>query len=33
MPAEAFIQTGSRTAFAYLVKPVEDQLARAFRYD
>lgn len=33
MPAEAFIQTGSRTALAYLVKPVEDQLTRAFRYD
>lgn len=33
MPAEAFIQTGSRTAFAYLFKPIADQLARAFRYD
>lgn len=33
MPAEAFIQTGMRTAFAYLVKPIEDQLARSFRYD
>lgn len=33
MPAEVFIQTGSRTALAYLVKPFEDQLARAFRYD
>ncbi|QEL21586.1 HlyD family type I secretion periplasmic adaptor subunit [Bosea sp. F3-2] len=33
MPAEAFIQTGSRTALAYIVKPIEDQLARAFRYD
>ncbi len=33
MPAEAFIQTGMRTAFAYLVKPLEDQLARSFRYD
>lgn len=32
MPAEAFIQTGARTAFAYLAKPFEDQLARAFRY-
>lgn len=33
MPAEVFIQTGSRTALAYLMKPFEDQLARAFRYD
>lgn len=33
MPAEAFIQTGSRTALAYIVKPIEDQLARTFRYD
>lgn len=32
MPAEAFIQAGTRTAFAYLAKPIEDQLARAFRY-
>lgn len=32
MPAETFIQTGSRTAFAYLSKPFQDQLARAFRY-
>ena len=33
MPVEAFIQTGSRTALAYLIKPIEDQLARSFRYD
>ncbi|MEP9353011.1 HlyD family type I secretion periplasmic adaptor subunit [Xanthobacter sp. KR7-65] len=33
MPVEAFIRTGSRTALAYLVKPVEDQLMRAFRHD
>lgn len=33
MPVEAFIQTGTRTALAYLVKPIEDQLARSFRYD
>lgn len=33
MPAEAFIQTGSRTALAYLLKPIADQLTRAFRYD
>ncbi|MGP9813650.1 HlyD family type I secretion periplasmic adaptor subunit [Rhodopseudomonas sp. NSM] len=31
MPVEAFIQNGVRTAFAYLRKPLEDQLARAFR--
>lgn len=33
MPVEAFIQTGERTALAYLVKPVRDQLMRAFRHD
>ncbi|MGO4174775.1 HlyD family type I secretion periplasmic adaptor subunit [Bosea sp. TAF32] len=33
MPVEAFIQTGLRTAFVYLVKPIEDQIARSFRYD
>jgi HlyD family secretion protein len=31
MPVEAFIQNGVRTAFAYLRKPLEDQLARAMR--
>jgi HlyD family secretion protein len=31
MPVEAFIQTGSRTALSYLIKPFEDQIARAFR--
>ncbi|MFZ5737423.1 MAG: HlyD family type I secretion periplasmic adaptor subunit [Pseudomonadota bacterium] len=31
MPVEAFIQNGVRTAFAYLRKPLEDQLARALR--
>lgn len=31
MPAEVMIQTGTRTALSYLVKPVSDQLARAFR--
>jgi HlyD family secretion protein len=31
MPVEAFIQTGSRTALSYLIKPFEDQVARAFR--
>lgn len=32
MPVEAFIQTGSRTALAYLIKPIEDQLTRSFRH-
>jgi HlyD family secretion protein len=31
MPVEAFIQTGERTLLAYLVKPLHDQLMRAFR--
>ncbi|PST22008.1 HlyD family type I secretion periplasmic adaptor subunit [Mesorhizobium plurifarium] len=31
MPAEAFIQTGQRTALSYLVKPLSDQISRAFR--
>jgi HlyD family secretion protein len=31
MPVEAFIQTGDRTLMAYLVKPLHDQLMRAFR--
>jgi HlyD family secretion protein len=31
MPVEAFIQTDERTVFSYLVKPVNDQMARAFR--
>jgi HlyD family secretion protein len=31
MPVEAFVQTGERTAFSYLVKPLQDQLMRAFR--
>lgn len=31
MPVETFIQTGSRTALSYLIKPFEDQVARAFR--
>lgn len=30
MPAEAFLITGDRTAFSYLLKPLSDQLARAF---
>ncbi|PDT11439.1 hemolysin secretion protein D [Rhizobium sp. J15] len=31
MPVEAFIQTGERTALAYLTKPLMDQVARAFK--
>jgi HlyD family secretion protein len=31
MPVEAFVQTGERTMFSYLMKPLRDQLMRAFR--
>jgi HlyD family secretion protein len=31
MPLEAFIQTGDRTVLSYLMKPMADQIARAFR--
>ncbi len=31
MPVEAFVQTGERTALAYLAKPLTDQVVRAFR--
>jgi HlyD family secretion protein len=31
MPVESFIQTGSRTVFSYLTKPIADNIARAFR--
>jgi HlyD family secretion protein len=31
MPVEAFVQTGERTLLSYLVKPLNDQLMRAFR--
>ena len=30
MPAEVFMQTGSRTMMSYLLKPITDQLNRAF---
>jgi HlyD family secretion protein len=33
MPVEAFIQTGDRTALSYLMKPLSDQLVRAWRED
>jgi HlyD family secretion protein len=31
MPVEAFVQTGNRTMLSYLMKPLQDQLMRAFR--
>ena len=31
MPVEVFIQTGSRTPIAYLVKPITDYFSRAMR--
>ena len=31
MPVESFIQTNSRTVMSYLVKPLHDQITRAFR--
>jgi len=31
MPVEAFIQTGKRKVISYLVKPLSDQMMRAFR--
>jgi HlyD family secretion protein len=31
MPVEAFVQSGDRTLVSYLVKPLSDQLKRAFR--
>jgi HlyD family secretion protein len=31
MPAEVHIRTQDRTALSYLVKPLEDQIAKAFR--
>jgi HlyD family secretion protein len=31
MPVEAFIETGQRTMMSYLIKPLHDQLMRAFR--
>jgi HlyD family secretion protein len=31
MPVEAFVQTGDRTMFSYLLKPFSDQLMRTFR--
>jgi HlyD family secretion protein len=31
MPAEVFVQAGSRTMMSYLLKPISDQLGRMFR--
>jgi HlyD family secretion protein len=31
MPVEAFFRTGDMTPIAYLVKPLSDYFARAFR--
>lgn len=31
MPVETFIQTGTRTALSYLLKPLTDQISRSFR--
>jgi len=33
MPVEAFIKTQDRTAMSYLLKPISDQMQRAFRDD
>jgi HlyD family secretion protein len=31
MPVEAYVQSASRTMMSYLVKPLRDQVSRAFR--
>ncbi|WP_062213033.1 HlyD family efflux transporter periplasmic adaptor subunit [Aureimonas sp. AU12] len=31
MPVEAFVKTGDRTALSYFIKPLSDQIERAFR--
>jgi HlyD family secretion protein len=33
MPAQAFIQTGERTVWSYIMQPVTDQLSHTFRED
>ena len=33
MPVEVFIKTGDRKVISYLVKPLSDQVSRAFRED
>ena len=31
MPVEAFVQTGERTVMSFLLKPLSDQIAKAWR--
>ena len=31
MPVEVFAETGGRTVLSYLVKPLRDQISKAFR--
>lgn len=31
MPVDAYVETGERTMIAYLMKPLSDQMSRAFR--
>jgi HlyD family secretion protein len=31
MPVEAFVQTGERTVMSFLLKPISDQIAKAWR--
>ena len=31
MPVEAFVKTSERTVMSYLMKPLSDQISRAFR--
>jgi HlyD family secretion protein len=31
MPVEAFLQLGERSVLSYLVKPLSDQIAKAWR--
>jgi HlyD family secretion protein len=31
MPVEAYVKTDERTVMSYLIKPVHDQIMRAFR--
>jgi HlyD family secretion protein len=31
MPVESFVQTGERTALSYLIKPLADQMNRAWK--
>jgi HlyD family secretion protein len=31
MPVESFIQTGERTVISYLIRPLSDQLTKAWR--